>query len=615
MSADIRASNEIHAWFEDLRARLENTDDQLQVWQSDSGNLEQGLFEIVERLISEELTESQQNLTQVAGSDEALVSLQEKIAANLSIATEREFEKHLSTAMILAEELEAREQKLTQLCKEYEEKLASLAKQQARTTLQRKTIARELRAQKAEFLASHDGAIKSEPSIASAEATISTLTEELTQAREQHGELAQQLEQAQARYDELAREMDELIQISNEQGKSPEVFNDNLEDQLRSEIEGLQSDIDETEKELEEAFGELGVLREKLKKSEDVVETQFQKIRTLEVEATSTASKFSSVQKELEQVRAAIEAGAQNEQATIEQLTSQLHAANQELVDQRLEHERELMEAQRQARDLRAEWVREAGEHRAELHRQHDAQLEEFESQRNDLERQLIDLQRQKISATDSDDRLEREVERLKIELEDLRIQNNDLASQVARNQMADNPSFSRIDQESLTWEERKHLIMQQLEAECDGDQEPVECDRRLEIDKVIRATNLEIQRRDEEIEELRRIVEQQANTTQGVAIGAAAIAGMVDNDELVQLERMRLKEIQSEWEEKLRQAEIDLSMERAKLARERSQLETEISEIQSQLNSTSITSGKNQGNGSKTRRWLDHLGLREENK
>jgi hypothetical protein len=96
------------------------------------------------------------------------------------------------------------------------------------------------------------------------------------------------------------------------------------------------------------------------------------------------------------------------------------------------------------------------------------------------------------------------------------------------------------------------------------------------------------------------------------VAIGAAAIAQMFDTDELIQQERQKLKEIQLEWETKLRQAEIDLSMERAKLARERTQLESELEEAKRCLPADAATEV---AKGGRTRKWLEHLGLKDENK
>lgn len=191
-------------------------------------------------------------------------------------------------------------------------------------------------------------------------------------------------------------------------------------------------------------------------------------------------------------------------------------------------------------------------------------------------------------------------------ELDMLRQQIADLTAELSKAE-----SISRLNaphlgrtHESLTWEERKRLIMQQLEEELD------DCptsSSRLEISEVLRTTQAEIDRRDSEIRELQRIIEQQSNTSAGVAIGAAAIAQMVDSDEFVQQEREKLRNIQKEWEDKLRQAEIELSLERAKLARERSLLEEQRRQTTLPLPPKPET--KLEG-GKPVRKWLEHLGL-----
>ena len=163
-----------------------------------------------------------------------------------------------------------------------------------------------------------------------------------------------------------------------------------------------------------------------------------------------------------------------------------------------------------------------------------------------------------------------------------------------------------------MTWEERKALILQQLAADEDEPDEEVQSER-IQIDEVLRTTQREIERRDREIAELQSLVEQQAGARDGVAIGAAAIAQVLDADQLIAEERQKLKDIQHEWEEKLRQAEIDLSMERAKLARERIQLEIQLEEAKAADASTNenpaVSNDRPQG---RTRRWLEHLGLKD---
>ena len=199
-------------------------------------------------------------------------------------------------------------------------------------------------------------------------------------------------------------------------------------------------------------------------------------------------------------------------------------------------------------------------------------------------------------------------------ELSDLKNQNFDLASQVAKHQVLSSGHSPQVnfDSSALTWEERKQLIMRQLEDELaeDGRNDSTDATGRLEIEKVLQTTQVEIDRRDTEIAELHSIIQQQSDTRQGVAIGAAAFAQAFDADEIIQQERQKLKEIQLQWEDKLRQAEIDVSLERARLARERTQLELELDTTQRERKAAGPPPTE-----SKRRKWLDHLGLREENR
>lgn len=204
-------------------------------------------------------------------------------------------------------------------------------------------------------------------------------------------------------------------------------------------------------------------------------------------------------------------------------------------------------------------------------------------------------------------------------ELSDLKDQNFDLASQVAKHQVLSSGHSPHInfDASTLSWEERKQIFLLQLEDEsaeeaCIESTAATEkaATERLEMKKVLQDTQVEIDRRDAEIAELHSIIQQQSDTRQGVAIGAAAFAQAFDNDEMIQQERQKLIEIQLQWEEKLRQAEIDVSLERAKLARERTQLEQELETTHREK--AAKESSPMEG---RTRKWLDHLGLREGNR
>jgi hypothetical protein len=98
------------------------------------------------------------------------------------------------------------------------------------------------------------------------------------------------------------------------------------------------------------------------------------------------------------------------------------------------------------------------------------------------------------------------------------------------------------------------------------------------------------------------------------VAVGAAAVAHLLDTDELVKQERDSLKQLQESLREQLRKAEVDISLERAKLARERADLDEKLRGWESEKASLP---GPGEGGGDKGkkqggRKWLTRLGLGE---
>jgi hypothetical protein len=109
--------------------------------------------------------------------------------------------------------------------------------------------------------------------------------------------------------------------------------------------------------------------------------------------------------------------------------------------------------------------------------------------------------------------------------------------------------------------------------------------------------------------------LDQQAETrSDGTAIGASAIADMLDTDELIVQERMKLQQLQADWEEKFREGEIEASLERAKLSRERQEVYEKKQELELQLDQLQREYRQvNATGGSTSRRWLVKLGLADE--
>lgn len=89
----------------------------------------------------------------------------------------------------------------------------------------------------------------------------------------------------------------------------------------------------------------------------------------------------------------------------------------------------------------------------------------------------------------------------------------------------------------------------------------------------------------------------------------------MLDTDELITLERENLKALQENLREQLRQAEVDISLERAKVARERLELEARLAQFEeerSQLakGSAPASSGEKPGKKNAGSKWFNHMGL-----
>jgi hypothetical protein len=83
----------------------------------------------------------------------------------------------------------------------------------------------------------------------------------------------------------------------------------------------------------------------------------------------------------------------------------------------------------------------------------------------------------------------------------------------------------------------------------------------------------------------------------------------LVDADEVIAEHRKRVAQLEQEMENKLRAAELELSLERAKIAREKVELEELRADLQSQR-PTYDPNGAAPAPGAPRRRWLSKLGL-----
>ena len=160
-----------------------------------------------------------------------------------------------------------------------------------------------------------------------------------------------------------------------------------------------------------------------------------------------------------------------------------------------------------------------------------------------------------------------------------LHCENESLAAEISLQRLKLESYQERLTpslEKAITWEDRKAMIWQQLE-----DDEDCDPDQKKQFIDIVQETERIVADRDQEIAELRLLMSQQREIPTTVddqqVTGATAIASILDADEMIAMERHNLEKLKQEWMEKLQQAEIDMSIERAAIARQQHDLQEEI--------------------------------------
>ncbi len=162
------------------------------------------------------------------------------------------------------------------------------------------------------------------------------------------------------------------------------------------------------------------------------------------------------------------------------------------------------------------------------------------------------------------------------------------------------------------SWEVEKGRILAALESETRGD-DAVEVGARLQLEEIIATTDRLVADKDREVAELQSLLASQSGNLGAVAVGAAAVGDLLDQDTVVQQQRETLRRLQEQWMEKLRQAEIDISRERAQLARQRAELEEKTRVMETHRPAAESEAGGGAAAGPSGRgRWLARLGLKD---
>ena len=222
------------------------------------------------------------------------------------------------------------------------------------------------------------------------------------------------------------------------------------------------------------------------------------------------------------------------------------------------------------------------------------SQLEEATSVRvdEDMQQRLEDLQRRFEMAVDDVRQLKQANSKLQVQLEKAPVQRGATAAS-----------------EGQDWQSLKARLLASLESEeTDTTPTPARLEELVQVEETISITDQVVAEKDREIVRLQtELSSVRANSTDRSA-REEAIATLMDQDELVQAERSRLETLQAEWREKLRAAELEISVQRATLARKEAEIQQKLTEMEHATSKASPAA-----DGKPRRRWLSALGLNGE--
>ena len=476
----------------------------------------------------------------------------------------------------------------------------TLTDREQHTQRQRRTIAQQFRARKNE--------LASEAELIRAQAAAVGSGQDL--------ELQLRLSELQGKYERLKEEYD-TRQLQRDETTQRLA-------QLEAQLESHKRESESKQTALQQALQEKSALDQQrqqlqseltrlLDQSKQQSESARQEAERRAGEAQAQTAEVARLTAELERVRRE----AQEEVRKLKSDHSQSESAQLQSLERKLEElQKTLLAEQAQAKRQRHDFEQQlaAAKQGAAASPAQAAELTALREENKQLETWLAEAEekaKQASSATgDQDvDDLRRRFEMAVQDVRELKSKNAELTEQLAKAKQSSGPA--PVLGASGGWESLKQKLLADLETDFDDANETEKQDK-LTVQGAIKITDQIVADKDRELEELRQLLDSQAQQVGEVAVGAAAVAQMLDTDELIRQERESLKRLQDGLREQLRQAELDISIERAKLARERAELEEKVRFIETEkahLPAGSDASGE-KGRKAGGRKWLTRLGL-----
>jgi chromosome segregation ATPase len=473
---------------------------------------------------------------------------------------------------------------------------------------------RQLEIQRAECSSRESATEKSLAEIGPRQAALEEQSRQLAQ-------LQVALAEDRARFDKDCQELKSREQATQRQRRS-------IARQLQARKTELAAELDALRKEASATPGQDFPLQQRCAELQGKCERLREEASELNQQREDLQERLSAAQQQLAQRQGEwtqAQKHADESLARLKQLDSQQGDIGRER--EQLKAERDRLSAE--LNQIRSESHGEKGAASAELKRLRDEnkQLEEWLREAEAKAKSALAASTATGADGSSQDLtdLQRRLELATEDCRELKTKNSDLQDELAKARQSGTKSGTSSPASSgsqgMDWEAQKQRLMAQLESDFDESVPEQKADR-LTIEDAVRLTedalaakDLEVKDIRREVEELRSLLEDQSSSIGQVAVGAAAFASLVDKDEVIRQERENLQKMQEAMREQLKKAEIDISLERAKIARDRSELEEQLLVLQreqAQQAAADPASGGDRGKKPVRGRWLSRLGLKD---
>ncbi len=417
-----------------------------------------------------------------------------------------------------------------------------------------------------------------------------------------------ELEELRARLDtrdgELAKRAAELAEFESQlMGREVEVT------QRSSELDDRDAHLSRRDQELdarEQAINGRDALWGEQQSSTQALEAQLAEQQS-QITALQTAAESSSAQLagERDKLRASLSA-QRDELAAVEQATVSATAERDELQQKfSLAHE-DVQRFRSRVAELEQELANRPAKDQTDT-----IELVAVRAERDALAQRVEELENQPQVAIDgsADEQLADLQRRFELAVEDVRELKNKNALLESKLAAPRAQASTSADAGGMDWESQKRRMLASLEGAAD-DRDPAREEELASITNTIQITDAVVAEKDEQIRRLQaQLVEAAVPPIVDDQSHEAAVSELVDQDEVIKEHRRRIAQLQQELEDKLRAAELELSVERAKIARQRAeldQLKVDLDAVRKNLPSHGTAAAPQLPK----KRWLSKLGL-----